>query len=123
MQDSKAPKEQIANDETVMRMKVRTLNDALRAEGRGGKIVMTLGVHGLEAKRKQRVLDAVRSYDTFTADNDPFGEHDFGEVEIDGQAIMFKIDYYDVSGRNHSPDPSDPAVTRRIMTLMLSDEY
>ena len=55
--------------------------------------------------------------------DDPYGEHDFGLVRVNGHVILFKIDCYDLDRRAHSPDPSDPAVTCRVMTLMLADEY
>jgi hypothetical protein len=37
--------------------------------------------------------------------------------------IFFKIDYYDRTLTAHSPDPADPAVTRRVITVMLASEY
>jgi hypothetical protein len=51
------------------------------------------------------------------------GEHDCGRLEVEGYAVMFKIDYYDLDLRCASPDPADPNVTCRFMTLMLADEY
>jgi hypothetical protein len=36
---------------------------------------------------------------------------------------MFKIDYYDKGLSFHSPDPADPTVTERIITVMLAEEY
>jgi hypothetical protein len=42
---------------------------------------------------------------------------------VGGNVVFFKIDYFDLDLSNHSPDPSDPAVTRRVMTLMLAEEY
>lgn len=32
---------------------------------------------------------------------------------------MFKIDYYNVTLSGHSPDATDPAVTRRVLTILL----
>jgi Protein of unknown function (DUF3768) len=37
--------------------------------------------------------------------------------------IFFKIDYFDTTMTHHSPDPADPAVTERVITIMLADEY
>jgi Protein of unknown function (DUF3768) len=50
-------------------------------------------------------------------------EHDFGVFEVDGNTIFFKIDYFDKSRCYHSPDPSDPSVTERVITIMLAEEY
>ncbi len=62
-------------------------------------------------------------FDDFHHANDPHAENDFGSFEADGQSIMFKIDYYDKDLSAHSPDPSDPAVTERVITIMLAQEY
>jgi len=71
-----------------------------------------------------------RSYgfDSFTSDNDPYGEHNFGSFEHEGKKIFWKIDYYDRAsfgiGRDMgSDDPSDAAKTLRVLTVMLADEY
>jgi hypothetical protein len=55
--------------------------------------------------------------------HDPYQEHDFGMLTVDGHRVMFKIDCYDLELSGHSPDASDAAVTRRILTIMLADEY
>ncbi|MGE3146302.1 MAG: DUF3768 domain-containing protein, partial [Pseudorhodoplanes sp.] len=66
----------------------------------------------------------VREFAAFTPDNDPLGEHDFGAIEQDGVGTVFwKIDYYDPDYRCHSADPADPKVTRRVLTILLADEY
>ena len=65
----------------------------------------------------------MRTFDDFTEDNDPHGEHDFGSFEQNGQTIFWKIDYYDLLVDNGSRDPSDPALTRRVLTVMFAEEY
>ena len=65
----------------------------------------------------------MRTFDDFSEDNDPWGEHDFGSFEHNGRTINWKIDYYDLALRFHSPDAADPAVTRRVLTIMLAEEY
>ncbi len=55
--------------------------------------------------------------------SDPNEEHDFGSFEADGQTIFFKIDYLDKDLKYHSPDPADPTLTERVITIMLAEEY
>ena len=43
--------------------------------------------------------------------------------EVDGLRMMFKIDYYDLDKEWGSADPADSAVTTRVLTVMLADEY
>jgi hypothetical protein len=77
----------------------------------------------LTEDRLADLLDLVRAFDRFTPDNDPYGEHDFGAIELSGDRYFFKIDYYDLSKTAASPDPANPAVTQRVMTIMRADEY
>lgn len=69
------------------------------------------------------MLRKVREFDAFDAGNDPHGEHDFGAIEHDDFRYFFKIDYYDLACRYGSPDPTNPAVTVRVLTVMRADEY
>jgi hypothetical protein len=69
------------------------------------------------------LLRRVAEFTEFKADNDPYGEHDFGKIEIEGESYFWKIDCYDKSLESGSPDPSDPAVTTRVLTIMRADEY
>jgi len=76
----------------------------------------------LGAEAVARIVKTIEVYDNFCHANDPYAEHDFGSFEADGHTIFFKIDYFD-STLTHSPDPSDPAVTKRFITIMLAEEY
>lgn len=85
--------------------------------------VLTAGVHSLGAAFVAQATAAVVAFSDFSEDNDPHGEHDFGAFEIAGRRLYWKIDYYDRNLALASPDPADPAVTRRVLTLMLAEEY
>jgi hypothetical protein len=102
---------------------VRALNDRFRATFVGGLVVVPEGVKALGDDAKRRLLAKVRSFDAFSPDNDPYGEHDFGAVDVDGAWFFFKIDYYDPLLEGHSTDKADPFVTTRVLTIMRADEY
>jgi hypothetical protein len=103
--------------------RVRALNDDLRRTFTGGTLVVTPGIRDLDPDVLRRVDEAIRAFADFDRDNDPDDEHDFGSVTVADHVIFFKIDCYDLDLRNHSPDPADPEVTRRVLTLMLAEEY
>jgi len=103
--------------------RIRALNDALRRCGRGGRIMITAGLEARGSEKIARVLAAVAAFDNFSDDNDPYGEHDCAILRVDGIQVLFKIDYFDRDLSFHSPDPSDPGVTERVMTVMLAEEY
>jgi hypothetical protein len=102
---------------------VRALNDELRQNFATGTALMTAGVAALGAEAVARIVKTIAVYDDFCHANDPYEEHDFGSFKVDGQTIFFKIDYYDSTLTVHSPDPSDPAMTKRVITIMLAEEY
>ena len=110
-----------------MKPSIAALNDAFRltplmAPG-GGRIVFTAGVSDLGVEFSHLALGLVRLFDRFTPDNDPYGEHDFGSLELKGRKLFWKIDYYDRALEYGSPDPADPTVTTRVLTIMLAEEY
>ena len=108
---------------TTKTEQIRTLNDRLRQNFGEGAAVMTCGVAALGAEAVARIVKTITVYDDFCRANDPHEEHDFGAFEAEGQVIFFKIDYYDKALAGHSPDPADPSVTERIITIMLAEEY
>jgi hypothetical protein len=102
---------------------IRDLNDAFRRTFVGGAVVITSGVEAMSVDQRQSILAKIRSFDTFTTDNDPHGEHDFGAVEERNVRCFWKIDYFDRAMIAHSPDAADPSVTTRVLTIMLAEEY
>ena len=103
--------------------RIRALNDGLRQNFADGIAVMTPGIAALGPEAVARIVKTIAVYDDFCHANDPHEEHDFGAFDADGRRIFFKIDYYDGTLSMHSPDPSDPAVTKRVITIMLAEEY
>jgi hypothetical protein len=103
--------------------RIRALNDQLRQNFAEGIAVMTPGVAALGAEAVQRIVKTIAVFDDFCHANDPYEEHGFGAFEVDGHTIMFKIDYFDQSMSMHSPDPADPSVTQRVITIMFAEEY
>jgi len=85
--------------------------------------VTTMGVITRGEIFHLKAMEAVRSFDHFDEDNDPYGEHEFGSVEIDGQTVFWKIDLYAPDLKHGSSHPSDPEQTHRVLTVMLASEY
>jgi hypothetical protein len=103
--------------------RIRELNDDFRRAFVGGAVMITAGVEAMPDEQRRALLAKVRAFDAFTEDNDPHGEHDFGAVDEDGVRCFWKIDYYDRATEFGSPDPADPTVTTRVLTIMRADEY
>jgi hypothetical protein len=103
--------------------RIRALNDQLRQNFAAGTAVMTPGVAALGAEAVKRIVKTIAVFDDFCHANDPHEEHDFGAFEADGHMIYFKIDYFDRELSMHSPDPADPSITQRVITIMLAEEY
>ena len=103
---------------------IARLNDLLHETFLTGRVILTEGIAALPDALREEVITRVRAYKDRTIDNDPHQERDFGGFEIDGVGgVFWKIDYYDRELRYLSPDPADPQVTRRVLTIMLAEEY
>jgi len=103
--------------------RIRILNDAFRVTLSGGKLMITTGIDELGPERVAHIIEQVRRCADFGEENDPHGEHDFGSLINDGQRIFWKIDYYGRTLDVGSPDPSNPNLTTRVLTIMLAAEY
>jgi hypothetical protein len=102
--------------------RIRVLNDNFRSTFVGGRVLTTASVAELPVDIKARLFLAVQSFNEFTKDNDPHGEHDFGSVEIEDETYCWKIDYYAPDLRSGAEDASLPE-TMRVLTIMRADEY
>lgn len=110
--------------------RIRVLNDALRTTSDpigaliiNGSLVVTAAVAQKGNPFLDHAVDAVRRFSAFTPDNDPYGEHNMAFIEVDGETIFFKVDYYDRTLEWHSPDPADAGLTRRVLTIGLAADY
>jgi hypothetical protein len=108
---------------TIQTEVIRLLNDQLRRDFSRGIAVMTPGIAALGSDAAEHIINRIAIFDDFSDDNDPYGEHDFGSFKTDGHTIFFKLDYYDKTLSAGSPNPADPAVTTRVITIMLAEEY
>jgi hypothetical protein len=86
----------------------------------------TRGIAALPPETQSKAGIAVANFSDFTEGDDPYGAHDFGALDMEGvgEKIFCKIDYYgDRSCMSGSEDPSDPARTYRVLTIMLASEW
>ena len=104
---------------------IATLNDELRTSFNTakGRILSTEGFMSIPLEDQLACYNLVKRFNQFTKENDPYGEHDSGRVKHNGYTTLWKIDYYDKSLEYGSPDPADPEVTTRVLTIMLGHEY
>ena len=103
--------------------RIRSLNDGLRTTGSGGLMVVTNGIATQPPETAHAIYQAIEAFADFTEDNDPWGEHDCASLMVDGVNVIWKVHYYDRARQFHSPDPTDPNVTVRVLTIMLAEEY
>ena len=120
--------------------RIARFNDMARqAMGVACTAVATVGFRSLPESDQSQVRELIETFDAFDEDNDPHGERDFGVVyqlacgrwtterprarDDERERVFWKLDYYDRDLRFGSEDPANPAVTRRVLTIMLADEY
>ena len=127
----------IAREQTA---RIARLNDlARRAMGFACTAVATVGFRSLPEADQSQVRELIETYDAFDEDSDPHGERDFGCVyqlgdgrwtterprshDDERERVFWKFDYYDRDLKFGSEDAANPAITRRVLTIMLADEY
>ena len=104
--------------------RIAELNDLARtAMGVASRVVQTPGICALPAEQQSCIRERVETFDRFDRGNDPWSERDFGNFEVGGIEVFWKIDYYDAEMKYGSEDPTDPRQTIRVLTIMLACEY
>ena len=107
---------------------IASQNDQFRQE-RGsqrsipGKWVLTAGVHDCGYDFIKQAVEAVAAFDSFSEDNNPYGERDFGAFTVEGKKLFWKIDCYDRSYCEGSRNRSDLSQTGRVLTILFPHEY
>jgi len=122
-QRSYAQTQDANNDSLSNEEKIAALNDEIRCKGLGGRIMITSGIQELGQSALLQIRMMIATFDEFNEDNDAHGERDFGMIKYNDETIFWKIDYYDKELEFGSPDPTNPDVTTRVMTIMLDNEY
>jgi hypothetical protein len=103
--------------------RIRGQNDAFRKTLRNGRLLVTNGVMEMTGGRAGDLIRAIADYEDFNSNNDPHGEHDFGQLSWQGESIFWKIDYYDKGMTFDSSVSTNRDMTARVMTVMMALEY
>lgn len=104
--------------------RIARLNDAVRrGQGKHRTVVVTNGLQQFGEAYLAKVSHAVAAFDQFSKENDPHGEQDFGAITLHGEKLFWKIDYFDLDLKAHSPDKANADITHRVLTVMLASEY
>lgn len=115
----------------------RRLNDMTRSQPEiaNASWVMTQGVAALlisddgddppkpDAARFAMLRATLAAFNHWPKGNDPYEEHDFGAFDLFGERLFFNIDYYHPDHDTLAPVPSSIELCRRVLTIMLADEY
>lgn len=116
-------KKNITGTDAPRCVRIRCLNDAFRTTLIGGRVMITSGVSNLGLPAVSAIVGRVKAFAAFEPGDDPYQEHDFGCVVAGAERVFWKIHYYDRDLAYGSPDPADPSVTARVLTIMLASEY
>lgn len=91
---------------------IRYLNDRFRSTFQGGKVVLTRGIRALPQEEITEILSKVSNFNDF-----------IGKFKYHNKQILWKVDYYDTDYVYASEDPADIMKTKRLLTILTTDEY
>ncbi|MGX9356664.1 DUF3768 domain-containing protein [Roseobacteraceae bacterium S113] len=109
-------------------LRIAQLNDQFRRGDPSvpGQRFITAGVvHLLDQLEipPETLIQRVAQFDDFNEANDPHAQRDFGAFEFHGHQLFWKVDAYDQGYSMGSDDPTDLRKTRRVLTIMLAEEW
>lgn len=107
---------------------IAQLNDAFRRGDPSvpGQRFLTAGVVLLLGQleiQTEALIQRVAQFNDFNEHNDPHAQHDFGAFEFHEHQLFWKVDAYDVDYALGSDDLTDLSETRRVLTIMLVEEW
>ena len=116
--------------------RIAYLNDLARREPAAANCqwIITPGVAALLAGeevsqvtpslvRLRALCTALAGVSVFPKSSGSYRERDFGTFDCLGERLWFKIDYWHPDHDAYAPDPANVELCRRVMTLMLEQEY
>lgn len=97
-------------------------NDKIRAYlpgelPRPHQVVLSERVAEISPDEIIKILLAVKNYHAFNTYNDPYGEHDYGEIELGDIKYCWKFDYYDKDLATFKENGI------RVLTIMEASEF
>ncbi|MGD1809612.1 DUF3768 domain-containing protein [Dapis sp. BLCC M126] len=109
--------------EEVRGTTIAKLNDRFRSGDKSlGEYRMSRQVLALPRKKQKELFKEIQDFSDFTPENDPKGQHEMGQVTLDGVEYIWKIDYLDTSMIMLSDVPEDINKTTRVLLVIRSDE-
>ena len=108
--------EQLAKINDTLRVNLIINSCDVEFEGVKGKMMLTRQVADLPYSQMIELLVMIAKVNTFSPDNDPHGEHDFGSIDAFGDKWFWKFDYYD-------SDLTYFGHHTHVLTIMHSSDY
>ena len=115
------------DDPDALAESIQLKNDAFRkavfmGPQPDGRVFTTLAVDNLAKKKRALLFQEIINFDNFTEDKDPYGEHVFGCIELDGlPKIYWIINYYEDEMLEERAE--DPLNAYRVLVIMFAEEY
>lgn len=102
-------------------MTISQKNDELRLSipfvQKPHRFMMSKGVACLDDDKLLRLIKLFKNFKDFGPHNDPHGEREFINLDLDGEKFFLKIDYFDDDFQYYREDGN------RVLLIMFANEY